>query len=250
MGYCRPVLAVTATGPLRVENSNAYGHGNQGKNPSAISSAQGGRAIRHRAGPARAEDGAMARHICDYFRLCAQSRINAGRRHGGGLGIVVLGRGRSDHQRGAARDDRLYDHRDRRRRLRVAGSSLDAHGLWLARREVGAVVPAHDRVDLLVRLSDRRRLARRRGDTRPVDRNRALTRRGQRHLRGSAGDRRDNRLHFAEAPVAHRASLQNFDPVVRAGATRDAQRSRISRRPRCSTTPASPKPAGSSSSPG
>src|ERR1700745_1408697 len=71
-----------------MENSNAFGRGNRGKDPQAVSPAQGGRAIRHRAGPAGAEDGAMARHIRDYFWVRAQSRIDAGRRHGRGFWFV------------------------------------------------------------------------------------------------------------------------------------------------------------------
>ena len=73
--------------------------------------------------------------------------------------------------RSAARDHCLCHHRNRRGRLRVARLSLDAHGLWLARREMGALVSAHDCLNVLVRLSDRRGLPRGRGDPGSVDRN-------------------------------------------------------------------------------
>ena len=177
-----------------MENSNAFGRGNRGKDPQAVSSAQGSRAIRHRAGAAGAEDCAMARHIRDYFRVCAQSRIDAGRRHGGGFGFVVLGRGRGDNLGGAAGDHCLYDHCNRRGRLRIAGASLDAHGLWPARSQMGPLVFAYDRLDLLVRLPDRGGLPRGRRNPRPLDRNGAFAGHDQRHFCRSAGDRRDYRL--------------------------------------------------------
>ena len=206
-----------------MENSDAFGRGNRGKDPQAVSPTQGGRAIRHRAGAAGAQDGAMARHIRNYFWVRAQSRIDAGRLHGRGFGFVILGRGRSDNLGSAAGDHRLYDHRNCRGRLRVAGASLDAHGLWPARRQMGALVSAHDRLDLLVRVPDRRRLARGCRDPRPVDRNVAFAGHSQRHLRGAAGDCRDHRLRFAEAPLANCASVQNSDPVVCAGFAGNAQ---------------------------
>ncbi len=59
------------------------------------------------------------------------------------------------------------------------------------------------RLDLLVRLSDRGRVAGGRRDPRPLDRDPAFAGRGQPHLRRAAGGGRDHRLRFAEAPVAH-----------------------------------------------
>ena len=90
---------------------------------------------------------------------------------------------------------------------RLPGQVFDAHGLWLARCKMGAVVSAHNRLDLLVRLPDCGRLPRRRRDPRPLDRNPTFVGGGQRHLCRAAGDRRDHRLRFAKAPVAHRSTL-------------------------------------------
>src|SRR5487761_727147 len=81
-------------GRFRKEKKDAYGHGNRGKDPPALSSAQGGRAIRHRAGAERIEDRALARHICNHLRFRAQPRLDPGRRSGGGVGAVVPGCGR------------------------------------------------------------------------------------------------------------------------------------------------------------
>ena len=52
----------------------------------------------------------------------------------------------------------------------IARPSLDAHGLRPARRQMGALLSAHDRIDLLVRISDRGGLARGRRNPRSVDR--------------------------------------------------------------------------------
>src|SRR5205085_3619451 len=168
-------LVATTYRRSREEDGHAYSRRNRRTDTAAVSPAQRSRAIRHRAGSLRTKDRPLARYICDYLRVCAQSRIDAGRRHGRSFGTVVLGSNWGNHQRSAARDDRLHDHGNRGCRLWLAGPGIDAHGLWVAWSQVGPVVPAHDCLDLLVCLSDRGGLPRRRGDTRPLDRDAAFT---------------------------------------------------------------------------
>ena len=60
--------------------------------------------------------------------------------------------------------------------------------------KMGPVVSAHDRVDLLVCLSDRRRVIGGRRDPRPLDRNPPFADYDQRHFRCVASRRRDHRL--------------------------------------------------------
>src|SRR5690348_5726264 len=98
------------------EGCDAHDSRNRREDSPALPSAQGGRAIRYRAGPARIEDGALVRHLLDHLRVCAQPGIDAGWRNGGGLRPLVCRRGWGDHLRRAARDHRLYDYGNRRRR--------------------------------------------------------------------------------------------------------------------------------------
>ena len=51
---------------------------------------------------------------------------------------------------------------------RLPGQVFDAHGLWLARCQIGAVVFAHNSFDVLVCLPDNGRLPRRRRDPAPM----------------------------------------------------------------------------------
>ena len=123
----------------------------------------------------------------DIFAIIFGFALNPGSMLVGGMAVVsglsFLGSGRGHHRRRIVGDHRLYDHRDRRRRLWPAGPGLDAHGLWSARRQMGAVVSANDRLDLLVRLSDRGGLAGSRRNPRPLDRDAAFAGRGQPDLR-------------------------------------------------------------------
>ena len=70
---------------------------------------------------------------------------------------------------------------------RLPGQVFDAHGLWLARCQMGAVVFAHNSFDVLVCLLDNGRLPRCRRDPRPLGRNPTFVGAGQRHLCRVAG---------------------------------------------------------------
>ena len=125
------------------------------------------------------QDGPLVRYLFDHLRICPRSRFDAGRRSGGGFGIVVSPRCRGHHLGRAAGDHRLHDHGDSRRRFRPAGPGLDPHGLWRARRRMGPVIPANDRLDLFVCLSNRCGLTHRRCHSRPLDRDTAFADHGR-----------------------------------------------------------------------